>query len=1236
MMLANSPTHPNPFPGLRPFESNENHLFFGRDGQNDELLRRLGRKRFLAVVGTSGSGKSSLVRAGLLPALHGGFMIDAGSSWRETVFRPGDDPIGNIAAALNEHGRLDNGNTDASSIRRAITEAALRRSALGLVDVVRQARLPPHENLLIVVDQFEELFRFKKNAGRAKDEAAAFVKLLIEAIKQDEIPIYVVITMRSDFIGDCAQFRDLPEAINDSQYLIPRMTRDQRREAIASPVAVGGATLTPRLMNRLLNDVGDDPDQLPILQHALMRTWQCWAGEGRPSSPLDLQHYEAIGGMSEALSRHADKAYNELPDERGRAIAEKLFKLLTERGSDNREIRRPTTLNDICAVAEADHPEVVAVIDSFRREGRSFLMPPAPVALNSETLIDISHESLIRGWQRLKTWVDEEARSARIYQRLAETAVLYAEGKAGLWREPELFIALSWRDENRPNEAWGARYHPAFASAMVFLDQSRERREAELNAQERQRVKNHRRTQIFATVLSLAFIISLALMFYALRLRSAAIASREDALQQAQLADRARATAEDQRRLAERNQQEAEKATERALNSERKASEDAERARRAEQQASLDAARARAAEQKASDEKQRALAALQDAQEAKQRAERNEQLTQESERRASRLAKYMRKQNYELNSQISLLADKLAQDAPLLEQAKWKVVKMQAQTQMGSSLNAVNELTQVLDADPTNYGALLLRSRHFLSDGRAEKTVEDARSALKLNQNSFVARGNLVLGLGALGRYAEATEEQRAVVNAFIHAGYDDYNEFVMLPELKNATQLRVLYADSRDAVAAFNYEGATLAAAAGTDDFEAALTQAAALPQTTDAPLLALNWTALSEQMRPDDYGALAAQGALWEQAGFRDNAVRSYARFQCAHQGSRFAEQQRYARLAKWVSNRMAQLVAASVPCPVPDPPPVKLDARGQMLETLEALTSGQPGVYERALAAAATEPKDVDILLQTLQIRYFSNDFPGTSRDADAVVRLAPRTALAYVYRALAKVNLGGSPEEIRRDLKTARELDPTAVPLAEDLTKGVYKISKLLDVDDAVDLIQRTARYNNPSALPYYEVAKLLNEKQRYPEALENISRAIAIKVDELSFYDERARAEAGMGRDRAAVMRNQALGYLAAGDTMLRLGKEGNALYAFGESLRLLNNSVTKKNIEELRCEAATALSKVSRIIEESKKGMSALDAKRQTISQLEAEFGELDKLEEILKSQVDRLNSEINNLSKPR
>src|SRR5262249_11722338 len=249
--------------------------------------------------------------------------------------------------------------------------------------------------------------RLRKEAG-IEDEAAAFVKLLTEASQQAALPIYVMLTMRSDFLGDCAQFRGLPEIMNDSQYLIPRMNRDERRQAIEGPLGVEGGRISARLVQRLLNDVGEDPDQLPVLQHALMRTWQHWERHRGERSLIDLEDYEAIGTMSSALSLDADEAYGEIRSPQGHGIAEKVVKRLKERARVAGESGRPARLAGLCAVAAASPADVPAVIDRFRDPARSFLVPPFGAPLRDDSVVDISHESLIRKWKRLDAWVNEE------------------------------------------------------------------------------------------------------------------------------------------------------------------------------------------------------------------------------------------------------------------------------------------------------------------------------------------------------------------------------------------------------------------------------------------------------------------------------------------------------------------------------------------------------------------------------------------------------------------------------------------------------------------------------------------------------------------------------------------------------------------------------------------------------------------------------------------------------------
>lgn len=488
-MIAAVPSVVNPFPGLRSFEASETHLFFGREEQSDALLRKLEHSRFLAVVGTSGSGKSSLVQAGLIPSLESGYMASAGSQWKVAVLRPGGDPIHSLAQALTPYYALGETSFDEET-RCVLVETTLRRSSLGLRSVAREAGLAASDNLLIIVDQFEEIFRFRRNKASGWDlfdNTAAFVKLLLEAAAAPDEGVFIVLTMRSDFLGDCAEFPDLPEAINEGQYLIPRMTREERRRAIEGPTAVGGASITERLVQRLLNDVGDNPDQLPVLQHALMRTWTCWQDSGNLNEPIDIPHYDSIGGISRALSIHADEAFHSLATNQ-QAIARELFQALCEKSVDGRETRRPTKLAEICEITEQPEHEVVEVIDAFRTQRRTFLMPPHRERLGPDSVVDISHESLIRLWERLREWVEEEAQFAATYRRLADSGLRFQEGAVSLWRDPELRLASDWKRACEPNQAWGERYHPAFAPAMAFLEQSQRARD----------VQRRRRRFIFA------------------------------------------------------------------------------------------------------------------------------------------------------------------------------------------------------------------------------------------------------------------------------------------------------------------------------------------------------------------------------------------------------------------------------------------------------------------------------------------------------------------------------------------------------------------------------------------------------------------------------------------------------------------------------------------------------------------------------------------------------------------
>jgi WD40 repeat protein/tetratricopeptide (TPR) repeat protein len=478
-----------PYPGLRPFEKHESEIFFGRGEQVDQLLAKLRDRRFLAVVGPSGCGKSSLVRAGLLPALEAGAMLGRGLNWRFAVMRPGNRPMQELGRELLRSGVL--GPRDPNSDEQAaLLGATLRRGPLGLVEALREPE-PRQEgaNLLLLVDQFEEIFTYRREGDPG--EAQAFVDLLLASASAPESPIYVVITMRTDHLGNCPVFPGLPEKMNDSQFLTPRLTREQCRAAVVGPAEWFEAEVDPQVASLILNEMGTDPDQLPLMQHLLMRMWRLAAAGratgGSPDAPILLTrgHYDEAGGFAGALNNHADRILAGLRSDRLRQVAERMFRCLTEITPDNNMVRRRRTVGEICTAADASVEEVAEVVEAFRAEGRSLLMPPPkvpPEPLRSDTVIDISHESLIRQWKKLEGWTKDEHKAREVGKNVARHAQKWhAQGRP----EEGLLTGLQLLDA----EAW-SEGHPYDVGPLEgeFLAASRDRRDRETRAAARRRV----------------------------------------------------------------------------------------------------------------------------------------------------------------------------------------------------------------------------------------------------------------------------------------------------------------------------------------------------------------------------------------------------------------------------------------------------------------------------------------------------------------------------------------------------------------------------------------------------------------------------------------------------------------------------------------------------------------------------------------------------------------------------
>lgn len=494
-----------PYPGLRPFRKDEHLIFFGRRQQIDEVLDRLDEDGFVAVIGESGAGKSSLVLAGVIPSLIKGALPHEGSGWTVVTLQPGASPLLETAKALlgcKDTAEALNTVPVTSDGREAMSsqeELAIRlgTSAFALVDILQQTNRSSGKAVLLLVDQFEEIFRYVQRPDPLAP--IKFVASLLQVIASAKNGVYVMITMRSDYLGDCARFPGLSEAVNQSAYLTPRLSRERQREAIEGPLRHFDAVADPFLVNALLNETVKDGkeqldpaeegrDKLPLLQHALLTQWNRGSDtEGKRLLVLeDFEELATTDGLSTAsaaagplqrvLDRQGDQALAEakaLPTSTDAGlISERLFKCLTNRDQRKEDSRREVTPKQVAEIVGlVDTSEVAKVADIFRRDGRNFILPDQieVPTLGEDTPLDLVHESLIRRWETLSKWADQERNEIIEYDRLVRDACRWADDHKSDSNTMGFSLYREYRDWPKQREArfkWVAFRHEASSSEV--------------------------------------------------------------------------------------------------------------------------------------------------------------------------------------------------------------------------------------------------------------------------------------------------------------------------------------------------------------------------------------------------------------------------------------------------------------------------------------------------------------------------------------------------------------------------------------------------------------------------------------------------------------------------------------------------------------------------------------------------------------------------------------------------
>lgn len=409
-----------PYKGLNYFDEADADLFVGREALTSKLTERLlsltqnwsnTPSRFLAVVGASGSGKSSLVRAGLVPSLR---WNQNSSEWDIRILTPTANPLASLAESLGQD---------------SLTEEMLN-STQGL------SRFANQENpLLLVIDQFEETFTL----CRSEEERTAFINNLLTTASDPNGKVAVVITLRADFYAHCANYVQLREALATQQEYIGAMNEDEMRRAIEEPARRGRWEFEPGLVDLLLHDVGREPGALPLLSHALMETWQ-----RRRARMMTLSGYASSGGVRGAISETAESVFVDQFTPEERAIARRIFLRLTELSEETSasDTRRRASFNELIL-----KPEEAATTQHVLKT-----LADARLIITSEDSAEVAHEALIREWHTLRTWLEENREGLRLHRHLTDSAQEWQVSNREsdiLYRGARLAQAVEWASSHQ-------------------------------------------------------------------------------------------------------------------------------------------------------------------------------------------------------------------------------------------------------------------------------------------------------------------------------------------------------------------------------------------------------------------------------------------------------------------------------------------------------------------------------------------------------------------------------------------------------------------------------------------------------------------------------------------------------------------------------------------------------------------------------------------------------------------
>lgn len=539
-------------PGLTSFKASHQNLFYGRQRQVDDLLSIMQSSRFIALVGQAGSGKSSLIRAGLVPALQRGFDGIVGKKWTIAYCRTGVTPLENLAAALAEKNVLVGNEKGSLELQQEIIRE-MRRDHSGLLRSVAKRETLQQKNLLIILDQFEDIFQFeevsKVRTNQWNQDISLLFHNLARAIGSTKAPIYLMIGLRSSFLPKMYNLRGIQDYLSTGLYAIPLLRQEDLKQIIQQSLKQNGIIIKDDAYNFLEKGYNQNANNLPFVQLSIkklvqkrLESYKQFIQENEkeddaalrfPEETADFKQVASSGDIFLGVANDLETFYEE-QEENDQNLMQKVFKLITLPGAIQ-DIRQPRTFKELQNITEVPREVLKNFLINFYKKVPAVLEFIQPYTYNTDffhedslqddSIINLSNDYLVLPWSRLKEWINEERESRETYLRLTESALLFEKGKAGYLFPPDLDVIHQWYLRENPKKVWANQFNSMFHLSIDYLMKSKEKHQLAVEKKELERKREIKKIWRFFWVGFVGLLICLGFMVIAINQKN--IASRE-------------------------------------------------------------------------------------------------------------------------------------------------------------------------------------------------------------------------------------------------------------------------------------------------------------------------------------------------------------------------------------------------------------------------------------------------------------------------------------------------------------------------------------------------------------------------------------------------------------------------------------------------------------------------------------------------------------------------------------